>query len=173
MDKSQVYRVHNLNLGINLGWLQQGAMYGGRPVKEMTADLERVRGAAAQIGYAGHDGGIDAALGQLFAADVPSRIIDEVSELIGMFAAQAGPNAAALRLGILVGILQQGARGQNRPEAMAIADFEAARAHAVSAGYTGHDALINQSLAKLRGGQPLAVLGREIASLADLLQKQM
>jgi hypothetical protein len=35
-------RVVNLNLGLNLGWLQQGAGFGGRPINEMTQDLERV-----------------------------------------------------------------------------------------------------------------------------------
>jgi hypothetical protein len=49
----------NLSLGINLGWLQQGAAFGGRPINEMTADLERVRASAAAAGYTGDGALID------------------------------------------------------------------------------------------------------------------
>ncbi|MCA1575672.1 MAG: hypothetical protein LC770_14330 [Acidobacteria bacterium] len=109
-------RLNNFNLGANLGWLQQGAAFGGRPINEMTADLQRVRATAATAAYTGYDGFVASALTELNSSQSPNSALDKISDLITLFQGQAsGTNAAALSLGIVLGWLQQGARANNRP----------------------------------------------------------
>lgn len=67
-------RAQNLSLGINLGWLQQGAGFGGRPAQEMTADLERVRNHAGAVGYGNYNGYVDIALSKLHSGQPPNNV---------------------------------------------------------------------------------------------------
>ncbi len=164
-------RAVNLGLGLNLGWLQQGAAFGGRAVAEMTADLERVRGAAAAAGYTGYQGTVDRARSQLSSGQPPSSALDEVSTLIVLFQDQAqGAGAAALSLGIVLGWLQQGSRANNRPVAMTTADLESVRTHATNAGYTSFDGYIGNASTKLLGGQPVSSILLEVTALIGLFQ---
>jgi hypothetical protein len=167
-------RVINLNLGINLGWLQQGAGFGGRPVNEMTADLERVRASAATAGYTGYDALLDNARRELTSGLPASSALDEISNLIRLFQGQArGTDAAALSLGIVLGWLQQGARANNRAIPMATADLESARTHAANAQYDRiYDGYINNALTKLSSGQPISSILGEITALIGLFQGQ-
>jgi len=164
-------RAVNFNLGVNLGWLQQGAGFGGRPVNEMTADLERVRASAATAGYTGYAGFIDNARQELTSGQPPSSALEEISKLIRLFQGQArGTDAAALNLGVVLGWLQQGARANNRPISMATADLESARTHAANAQYNGYDGYINNALTKLSSGQPISSISGEIATLVGIFQ---
>jgi hypothetical protein len=166
-------RVVNFNLGANLGWLQQGAGFGGRPINEMTADLERVRASAATTGYTGYDALIDKARQELTSGQPPSSALAEISNLILLFQGQArGIDAAALNLGIVLGWLQQGARANNRPILMATADLESARTHAANARYNGYDLYINNALTKLSSGSPVSSILVEITALIGLFQGQ-
>lgn len=166
-------RVVNFNLGVNLGWLQQGAGFGGRPVNEMTADLERVRGSAAAAGYRGYDALIDNARRELTSGQPPASALDEISNLIRLFQGQGtGIDAAALNLGIVLGWLQQGARANNRPVSMATADLESARTHAGNARYQTYDGYISNALVKLTSGQPVSSILVEITALIGLFQGQ-
>ena len=166
-------RIVNFNLGVNLGWLQQGAGFGGRPINEMTADLERTRASAATAGYTGHDALIDNARRELTSGQPPNSALDEVSNLIRLFQGQArGIDAAALNLGIVLGWLQQGARANNRPLPMATADLESARTHASNGRYNSYDGYINNALTKLSSGQPVSSILVEITALIGLFQGQ-
>jgi hypothetical protein len=163
----------NLNLGINLGWLQQAANSGGRQIAEMTADLERVRGSAAAVGYTGYDPLIDTARGKLTSSQLPSSAFDQISDLIRLFQAQArGIDADALSLGIVLGWLQQGARANNRLISLATADLESARNHAANSQYNSYNDYIDQALAKLLSGQPIKSISVEIEILIRLFQGQ-
>ena len=164
-------RVVTLNLGVNLGWLQQGAGFGGRPINEMTADLERVRANAATAGYTGYVALIDNARRVLSSGQPPSGALNDISELIRLFQTQArGIDAAALNLGIVLGCLQRGARANNRRISMATADLESARTHAANAQYNNYDAYISNALTKLSSGQPVASILIEITALIGLFQ---
>ena len=169
-------RAVNFNLGVNLGWLQQGAGFGGRPTSDMTADLERVRASAASAasaGYAGYPGLVDRALTEIRAGQPASSVLNEVSDLIRLFQAQAqGAGAAALNLGIVLGWLQQGARANNRPVAMATADLASDRAHAGNAQYHSYDGYINNALTLLSSGQPVSSILGEVTALIGLFQGQ-
>lgn len=97
-------RGQNLALGINLGWIQQGAAYGGRPIHEMTADLERIRNHALLAGYQQFSSYVDVALSKLNTAQPASSIIPEINALVGLFQGSAtGQAAQALALGINLG----------------------------------------------------------------------
>src|SRR5204863_7120939 len=160
-------------LGVNLGWLQQGAEFGGRPIIEMTADLERVRGSAALASYTGYDALIDNALRELTSSPQPRIALDEISNLIRLFQGQtSGIDAAALNLGIVLGWLQQGARANNRPISMATADLESARTHAANAQYNSYDGHINDALTRLFSAQPVSSILGEITALIRLFQGQ-
>jgi hypothetical protein len=166
-------KIVNFNLGVNLGWLQQGAAFGGRPIGEMTADLERVRASAATAGYTGYQALIDDARRALSSGQPPSSTLDEISSLIRLFQAQArGIDAAALNLGIVLGWLQQGARADNRPISMATADLESARNHAANAQYKNYDGYINNALTKLSSGHPISSVLVDITALIGLFQGQ-
>ena len=166
-------RVVNLGLGINLGWLQQAANSGGRQIAEMTADLERVRGSAAAAGYTGYDPLIDTARRKLTSSQLPSSALDEISDLIRLFQAQARAiDADALSLGIILGWLQQGARANNRLISLATADLESARNYAANCQYNSYNDDINKALAKLLSGQQLSSISGEIAALILLFQGQ-
>lgn len=166
-------RVVNFNLGVNLGWLQQGAGFGGRPVNEMTADLEQVRASAATAGYAGYEALVNNALRELTSGQPPGSALDEISNLIRLFQGQAhGIDAAALNLGIVLGWLQQGARANNRPIPMATADLGSARTHAANGQYNSYDGYINNALTKLSSGQPVSSILLEITALIGLFQGQ-
>lgn len=161
----------NFNLGVNLGWLQQGAGFGGRPINEMTADLERVRASAATAGYTGDGALIDDARGKLSSGQPPGSVLEDISTLIRLFQGQArGIDAAALNLGIVLGWLQQGARANNRPIPMATADLESARTHAANAQYHGFDGYIGNALTKLSSGQPVSSILVEVTALIGLFQ---
>jgi hypothetical protein len=166
-------RAVHFNLGVNLGWLQQGAGFGGRPTSEMTADLERVRASAASAGYAGYPVLVDRALTELRAGQPASSVLNEVSDLIRLFQGQAqGAGAAALNLGIVLGWLQQGARANNRPVAMATADLASARTHAGNAQYHSYDGYINNALTLLASGQPASSILGEVTALIGVFQGQ-
>ena len=167
-------RVVNLNLGLNLGWLQQGAAFTPyRLIAEMTADLERVRCTAEKAGYTGHDALVNNALRKLLSGQPANNALAEINDLIRLFQRQAtGINLAALTLGIELGVLQQGARNNNRPISMAIADLGRARTFAANAGYQGYDGYINSALTKLRSGQPVSSILPEVTDLILLFQGQ-
>ena len=133
-------RAVNFNLGVNLGWLQQGSAFGGRPIPEMTADLERVRASAAAAAYSGYEASINSARALLTSTQNPNSALSDISALITLVQREtSGVSAAALNLGIVLGWLQQGARANNRPVAMATADLESARTHASNAQYHSYD----------------------------------
>jgi serine protease len=167
-------RVHNLNLGLNLGWLQQGAAFTPyRLIAEMTADLERVRSTAVTAGYTGHDALVNSALKKLLSGQPANDALDEISDLIRLFQRQAtGINLAALTLGIDLGVLQQGARNDNRPISMAIADLVRARTFAANAGYQGYDGYFDGALRDLSAGQPVSEILPEVTDLILLFQGQ-
>lgn len=166
-------RLNNFNLGVNLGWLQQGAAFGGRPINEMTADLQRVRATAATAAYTGYDGFVASAVRELNSSQSANNTLDEISDLIKLFQGQAsGTNAAALSLGIVLGWLQQGARANNRPVSLATGDLESARGHATNAGYNSYDGYINNALTKLSSGQPVRSIEVEATALIGLFQGQ-
>jgi hypothetical protein len=167
-------RVVNLNLGLNLGWLQQGAAFKPyRPIPEMTADLERVRATAATAGYAGYNALVDNALRKLLSGQPANNALAEINDLIRLFQRQAtGINLAALTLGIELGVLQQGARNDNRPISMAIADLGRARTFAANAGYQGYDGYINSALRDLSANQPVREILPEVTDLILLFQGQ-
>jgi hypothetical protein len=167
-------RVVNLNLGLNLGWLQQGAAFKPyRLIPEMTADLERVRSTAVTAGYTGHDALVDNAYTQLISSQQACNALDEISDLIRLFQGQAsGINAAALSLGIVLGVLQQGARENNRLIWMAIADLGYARTHAANAGYQSYEGYINSALRDLSANQPVKEILPEVTDLILLFQGQ-
>jgi hypothetical protein len=166
-------RAQNLALGINLGWIQQGAAYGGRPVQEMTADLERIRNHAGLAGYTGFSGYIDVALSKLNTPLPPANIIPEIDALVGTFQGAAqGQAAQALSLGINLGWLQQGARAANRPVSLAIDDLGRVKQHASLAGYSGYEGYVGAALSKLGSGQPISAIGGDVTTLIGLLQSQ-
>jgi hypothetical protein len=166
-------RANNLSLGVNLGWLQQGAAFGGRPINEMTADLERVRSQAGVCGYANFSGYVDVALTELNSGQPANSVLGEVTALTGLFQGQAsGPEAAALSLGIVLGWLQQGARANNRLVRLATADLQAARMHAENAGYSDFHGYIDNALTELNIGQPVRSIMNEVTALIWLLQGQ-
>jgi serine protease len=167
-------RVVNLNLGLNLGWLQQGAAFKPyRLIPEMTADLERVRSTAATAGYAGYNALVDNALRKLLSGQPANNALAEINDLIRLFQRQAtGINLAALTLGIELGVLQQGARNDNRPISMAIADLGRARTFAANAGYQGYDGYINSALRDLSANQPVREILPEVTDLILLFQGQ-
>lgn len=163
-------RAVNFNLGVNLGWLQQGAGFGGRPIAEMTADLEEVRKSAATAGYTGYQALIDNARRVLSSGQPPSSALNEISNLILLFQGQArGIDAEALNLGIVLGWLQQGARADNRSISLAKDNLESARTHAKNAQYKNYDTYINNALTKLSSGHLSSALG-EIIALIGLFQ---
>lgn len=167
------FRAEVLSLGINLGWLQQGAQFGGRPIAQMTADLERVRGHATRAGYSDFAGTINAALSQLGPTQPPSNVLDEVTLLISHFQNQStGQAAQALALGINLGWLQQGASANNRPVSLATADLERVRTHAGLAGYTNYSGFVDVALSRLTGGQQVASILGEVTALIGLFQGQ-
>jgi hypothetical protein len=163
-----------LNLGLNLGWLQQGAAFTPyRLIAEMTADLERVRSTAVTAGYTGHDALVNSALKKLLSGQPANDALDEISDLIRLFQRQAtGINLAALTLGIDLGVLQQGARNDNRPISMAIADLVRARTFAANAGYQGYDGYFDGALRDLSAGQPVSEILPEVTDLILLFQGQ-
>jgi hypothetical protein len=164
-------RAVNFNLGVNLGWLQQGSAFGGRPINEMTADLERVRATAANAGYAAFEALVNNARSQLSSSQQPNSALPDISALITLFQSQAkGIGAAALNLGIVLGWLQQGARANDRPVSMATADLESARAHASNAKYQNYDGYMNNALTKLSSGQPVSSILVEVTALIGLIQ---
>jgi serine protease len=167
-------RVVNLNLGLNLGWLQQGAAFKPyRPIPEMTADLERVRATAATAGYAGYNALVDNALRKLLSGQPANNALAEINDLIRLFQRQAtGINLAALTLGIELGVLQQGARENNRLISMAIADLGRARTFAANAGYQSYDGYINSALRDLSANQPVREILPEVTDLILLFQGQ-
>jgi hypothetical protein len=166
-------RAVNLNLGINLGWLQQGSAFGGRPTPEMTADLERVRANAATAGYSGYEASINNARALLASTLNSNNALRDITDLIALFQREAsGVGAAAFNLGIVLGWLQQGARANNRAVAMATADLESARTHASNAQYRSYDGYINNALTKLSSGQPVSSILGDITALIGLLQGQ-
>ena len=166
-------RVVNFHLGVNLGWLQQGAGFGGRPINEMTQDLERVRASAGTAGYTGYGPVVDNARLKLTSGQPPSSALSEISDLIRLFQGQTRSiDAAALNLGIVLGWLQQGARANNRPTSMATADLESARTHALNAQYSSYDGYINNALTKLSSGQPASSILVETTALIGLFQGQ-
>ncbi|MGH9166016.1 MAG: hypothetical protein ACRDZW_10960 [Acidimicrobiales bacterium] len=166
-------RLENLNLGVNLGWLEQGAGFGGRPIPEMTADLQRVAAVANALSYRDFASLVDGAAGALNTSQSPGSALGQVQSLITLFQGQAsGIGAAALNLGIVLGWFQQGARADNRPVSLATGDLESARTHATSAGYESFDGYIGNALTKLTGGQPVASALPEATALIGLFQGQ-
>lgn len=164
-------RPQNLALGLSLGWIQQGAAFGGRLNTEMTADLANIRQYASRIGYHGYTGYVDAALATLHAGQPATAITDEISALIGLFQGQAqGQPAAALNLGIVLGWLQQGARANTRPITKAINDLGYVRVHAQLAGYHGYESYVQPALGKLTTGQPVSAILGDVTALIGLFQ---
>jgi hypothetical protein len=168
-------RAENLALGINLGWIQQGAAFGGRPRHELTADLERVRSHAHADGYAGFEAYLDAALRKLNEGQPPANIISgEINPLIGFFQGVATSHsvAQALNVGIALGWLQQGARANNRLVSLAISDLNNISVQAPLAGYHGHEASISAALSKLASGQPISTILNEVSTVITIFQSQ-
>jgi hypothetical protein len=78
-----------LNLGIVLGWLQQGARANNRLLSLVTADLESVRTHAVNAQYQGYDSFINNAATKLSVGQPVSSILGEITGLIGYFLGQA------------------------------------------------------------------------------------
>jgi hypothetical protein len=166
-------RGQNLALGINLGWIQQGAAYGGRPIQEMTADLERIRNHALLAGYQNYSSFVDVALNKLNLGQPAASVIPEVNNLIGIFqGSSTGQAAQALALGINLGWLQQGARAGNRPVNLALEDLKRAREHARLANYQNYDGYIANAEAKLRSTQQIRSISGELETVIGVLQSQ-
>lgn len=166
-------RAQNLALGVNLGWIQQGAAYGGRPISEMTADLERIRNHAGLAGYTGFSGYIDVALSKLNSGQLPTSVIPEINALVGTFqGGSSGQAAQALSLGINLGWLQQGARAGNRPVSQAVDDLNRVKQHAPLAGYSTYEGYVEAALSKLQSGQPISAIGGDVTTLISLFQGQ-
>lgn len=166
-------RAQNLLLGINLGWIQQGAAYGGRPIREMTADLERIRNHALLAGYQDYSSFVDVALNKLNLNQPPGSIIPEVNNLVGIFQGfSTGIAAQALALGINLGWLQQGARAGNRPVNLALDDLKRAREHARLANYQNYEGYIANAESKLRSSQQIRSISGELETVIGILQSQ-
>jgi hypothetical protein len=165
-------RPQNLALGINLGWIQQGAAFGGLPINEMTGDLERIRNHAGLAGYTGFSGYIDVALNKLNSGQPPTNIIPEINALVGLFqGGSSGQASQALSLGINLGWLQQGARAGNRQISLAIDDLNRVKQHAPLAGYTGSFAVyVDAALSKLRSNQPITAILGDVTALIGVFQ---
>lgn len=166
-------RAVNFNLGANLGWLQQGSAFGGRKITEMTDDLGVVRATASKAGYTGYEALVNNARSQLISTQQPNSALDEISALIRLFQGQAqGIGAAALNLGIVMGWLQQGARANNRPIALATTDLVSARTHAANAKYHSYDQYISNASTKLASAEPVSAILVESTALVGLFQVQ-
>jgi len=161
-----------LSLGVNLGWLQQGAKFGGLPIIYMTADLERVRAHAESTGYQVADL-ITSAQQKLESNQRADSILDIIDDLVAMLPAQAaGIGCHALSLGIALGYLQQGAVANNLPISLATALLESARAQATKARYHSYDGFVGNALNKLLSGQPISSITLEVTHLLGLFQGQ-
>jgi hypothetical protein len=77
-----------LNLGIVLGWLEQGARANNRPISMATADLESARAHAVNAQYNSYDGYLNNALIRLSSGQSVSSILVEITALIGLFQGQ-------------------------------------------------------------------------------------
>jgi hypothetical protein len=167
-------RAQNLALGINLGWFQQGAAYGGRPVGEMMADLEHIGQYGASLGYSSDSGDINTALAKLQAHHPPTAVIGESNSLVSHFQGQAqGQAGAALSLGINLGWLQQGARANNRPVSLAMADLGRVSLHAQQAAYHGYEGYVNAALQRLMASQPVSAILGDVTALIGFFQGQL
>jgi hypothetical protein len=167
------HRPQVLALGINLGWLQQGAGFGGRQLQELTADLERIRNYAGQAGYAGYDTTIDTALTKLTTGQPPASVNPEARALIERFQRGASGKAAqALSLGIILGWLQQGARAGNRTLEAVLADLRRLRDHARLAGYEGGEAQLESIDEKLNRREAIGNLLPDVTALISHYQGQ-
>jgi hypothetical protein len=166
-------RSRNLALGLSLGWMQQGAAFGGRPLHELTADLERIRNHASADGYSGFGGYVDAALTKLNTGQPPANIVPEITALIGVFqGASSGQAAQALNVGINLGWLQQGARAGNRAVPTAIQDLDRVKQHAPLAGYHNFQPYVDAALSKLRAGQAITAILGDVTATIGVLQGQ-
>lgn len=165
-------RAVHLSLGVNLGWLQQGAEFGGYPISSMTADLERVRAHASDAGYQVTDL-IASAQNKLDATQRAESILDVVNHLVATLLEQAEDiGAAALRLGFALGRLQQGAMGNNLPISLATSILESSRAQASKARYQSYNGFVDIALSKLSSGQPASSISHEVTHLIGLFQGQ-
>jgi len=167
-------RVVSFNLGVNLGWLQQGSQFGGRPVIEMAAALERVKATAASARNS--DRAMElivTAQEKLEASQQPASLQDTIDDLILYFKHDArGRNIVALDLGVVLGRLQQGASANNLPSSLAASCLESARTLASRAHYHSYNGFVDNALTKLSSGQPISSICLEVTHLMGLFQGQ-
>jgi hypothetical protein len=169
-------RVVHFNLGVNLGWLQQGAEFGDRPISLMAADLERVRATAANAMYTDNQSAalITAAQRKLELSQRGEGVLAVIIDLITMFHSQVeGIVAAALSLGVVLGRLQQGALANHFPLSLATSNLELARTHASRAGYHSYNGFVDNALTKLFSGQSIIAILLEVTHLIGLFQGQL
>jgi hypothetical protein len=159
-----------LALGVNLGWCQQGAAFGGRERHMLTADLERIRNHAGAAGFTGFTNFADTAVTKLDRMQPLANIIPEVNGLIALCqGSAAGIALQTLDLGLRLGLAGQGELAGTRPQAAD--DLNAAQLHAHAAGYRGFEGMLAAALARVRAGQGLNA-ANEINDLIEFLQKQ-
>lgn len=77
-----------LNLGIVLGWLQQGAVANNRPLSLARIDIQHSRLHAANAGYAGYAPYLDAAAAALDAGHPVSSLLMGVTSMIALLQGQ-------------------------------------------------------------------------------------
>jgi hypothetical protein len=165
-------RVLHLNLGMVLGWQQQGAAFGGRPVPYMIEGFDMIAATAVQGGYSGYESAVALALKKLRAGQKPSAVLPEINGLVVFFQQHAGAYVAALNLGLVLGWLQEGARANSRPVSMAIADLKNIPATAAAAGYQGYEGWVSTMLGMLQQGFQVKDIVLQVTALIGLLQGQ-
>jgi len=161
-----------LALGVNLGWAQQGAAFGGRPVRMIAEDIERVRNHAGAAGFTNFTSFVDIAITKLNQFQPVGNIIPEVNGLIATFQGESsGIALQTLDLGIRLGTAGQGVLASTRPLNLALDDLNAALLHGHAAGYRGFEGLIATVRGQIQSGQNLNA-ANEINALINFLQAQ-
>jgi hypothetical protein len=161
-----------LALGVNLGWAQQGAGFGGRPARLLGEDLERVRGHAGAAGFTNFTSFVDIALTKLNQFQPVASIVPEVNGLIATFqSSSSGIALQSLDLGIRLGTVGQGTLASTRPLNLALDDLKAAELHAHAVGFKNFEGLVATAMSQIRAGQNLNA-ANEINALINFLQAQ-
>jgi subtilisin family serine protease len=173
-EPGPINRAPHLNIGFNLGWLQQGIADPKRSIQEMQADLDRILATAPEGGYIGLEGHV--AMVRRFATgrDWP-RMAVSLAALIGLCQGQVIDKfieASSLALGIVFGWLQQAAAYGSAPLAGARAILGYIRLHAANACFTGYEGLVSAAERKINAGEPVAAIVPEINALFGLFGTQ-
>lgn len=171
-----VARAPHLNLGINLGWLQQGLRPPLRSDADMAGDLQRVGDTAPSGGYRQFEGAVSQALGLLRQRQY-AAMGGAMAGLIGLLQGQVvGPErfvqASALALGIVLGWLQQGAAARSRFVPETVEGLNYVSLHAANSGFTGYQPLVSGALQTLQSTQDVRSILGLVGELITLFQGQ-